>query len=261
MVVALPLAVILGYWAVPDEGAWAHLSEYVLTDYILNSFALLIGVAVLTGVTGLVTAWLVAAYDFPGRSLCEWTLFLPLALPTYIIAFTYGGLMDELGPVQTTVRALLGTEPGTHLPFPEIRSLPGVILVMSLVLYPYVYLICRAVITSQIQHLSDMAQVMGLSGTERFFRVALPLVRPALVAGIGLAVMEALGDFGSVSFYGVPTFTTGIYRTWFNLGDLASAARLSSLLMLFMLALILVERFSRRKIQVGVSNQPVESKR
>lgn len=261
LVVALPLGAILGYWTVPDEGSWAHLSKYVLTDYILNSFGLLIGVAILTGTIGLVTAWLVAAYDFPGRSAFEWMLFLPLALPTYIIAFTYGGFMDELGPVQTLTRSVLGTEAGTHLPFPEIRSLPGVILVMSLVLYPYVYLICRAVITNQIQHLSDMAQVMGLSGPERFFRVALPLVRPALVAGIGLAVMEALGDFGSVSFYGVPTFTTGIYRTWFNLGDLASAARLSSLLMLFMLALILVERFSRRKIQVGMSNQPVETRR
>jgi len=256
-IVGLPLLAILSYWFVPDKGSWDHLTEHVLGNYIFNSLWLLIGVAFLTGTIGVTTAWLVAAYEFPLRKHLEWALLLPLALPTYIISFTYGGILDEMGPVQLLMRDVLSIPLGQHMPFPEIRSLPGVLIVMSLVLYPYVYLICRAVIASQIQHLSDIAQVLGLSGPQRFFRVALPLVRPALVAGIGLAVMEALSDFGSVSFYGVPTFTTGIYRTWFNLGDITSAARLSSLLMIFMLALIFIERLSRRNIHVEVSNQPI----
>jgi iron(III) transport system permease protein len=260
-VVGLPLLAILSYWFVPDNGSWDHLAEHVLGDYIFNSLCILLGVALLTGTVGVSTAWLVAAYEFPLRRPLEWALILPLSLPTYIIAFTYAGLLDEMGPVQQGVRALLQIPLGEHMPFPEIRSLPGVIIVMSLVLYPYVYLICRAVIATQIQHLTDIAQVLGLSGTRRFFRVALPLVRPALVAGVGLAVMEALSDFGSVSFFGVPTFTTGIYRTWFNLGDLPSAARLSSLLMIFMLGLIFIERLSRRRIHVDVANQPVDIRR
>ncbi len=259
--VSLPLIAILSYWFVPDQGSWDHLAEHVLGDYIFNSFALLIGVGLITGTVGVSTAWLVAAYEFPLRRHLEWALLLPLSLPTYIIAFTYGGILDEMGPVQSSLRTLLSVPLGQPLPFPEIRSLPGVTIVMSLVLYPYVYLICRAVIATQIQHLTDIAQVLGLSEFKRFYRVVLPLVRPALVAGIGLAVMEALSDFGSVSFYGVPTFTTGIYRTWFNLGDLPSAARLSSLLMLFMLALIFVERLSRRNIHVDVANQPLGMRR
>ncbi len=257
LIVGLPLLAIFSYWLVPDQGSWDHLAEHVLGDYIFNSLWLLIGVGLLTGAIGVSTAWLVAAYEFPLRRHLEWALLLPLALPTYIISFTYGGLLDEMGPVQRAAREVLSIPLGQHMAFPEIRSLPGVIIVMSLVLYPYVYLICRAVIASQIQHLTDIAQVLGLSGPQRFFRVALPLVRPALVAGVGLAVMEALSDFGSVSFYGVPTFTTGIYRTWFNLGDLTSAARLSSLLMIFMLALIFIERLSRRNIHVDVANQPI----
>lgn len=257
LIIGLPLFAILSYWFVPDKGSWDHLTKHVLDEYVLNSLALMLGVGVLTGAVGVSTAWLIAAYEFPLRKYLEWALLLPLALPTYIIAFTYGGLLDEMGPVQLLTRVLFSIPLGQHMPFPEIRSLPGVIIVMSLVLYPYVYLICRAVIASQIQHLSDIAQVLGLSGPQRFFRVALPLVRPALVAGIGLAVMEALSDFGSVSFYGVQTFTTGIYRTWFNLGDLASSARLSSLLMIFMLVLIGIERLSRRNIHVDVANQPI----
>jgi len=261
IIVGLPLVAIFSYWLVPDQGAWDHLAEHVLGSYIANSFWLMIGVGLLSGIIGVTTAWLIAAYSFPIQRQLEWALLLPLALPTYIISFTYGGILDEMGSVQRTVRDLLSIPSGQHLPFPEIRSLPGVIIVMSLVLYPYVYLICRAVITSQIQHLTDTARTLGLSGTQRFFRIALPLVRPALVAGIGLAVMEALSDFGSVSFYGVPTFTTGIYRTWFNLGDLPSAARLSSLLMLFMLSLIFIEHYSRRQIRSSGFNTPLGSVR
>ncbi|MEM6600988.1 MAG: iron ABC transporter permease [Verrucomicrobiota bacterium] len=261
LIVGLPLIAICSYWLVPDQGSWDHLAEHVLADYLIHSLWLLIGVGLITGVIGVSTAWLVAAYDFPCQRLLEWALLLPLALPTYIIAFTYGGLLDEMGPVQRSTRDFLSIPLGQHLPFPEIRSLPGVIMVMSLVLYPYVYLICRAVIASQIQQLTDTARTLGLNGVQRFFRVVLPLVRPALMAGIGLAVMEALSDFGSVSFYGVTTFTTGIYRTWFNLGDLPSAARLSSLLMLFMLALIYWEHHSRRHLRLGAANQPVGSMR
>ncbi len=257
----MPLIVLASYWWVPDEsGTWEHLRRYVLADYVVNSLAILVGVAALVGPVGVTTAWLVAAYEFPWRRHFEWLLVLPLALPTYIIAFTYGGMLDEVGPVQKTLRGMMGWSIG-DVSLPPIRSLGGVILVMSLVLYPYVYLICRAVIATQIQHLSDVSQIMGLRGASRFFRIVLPLVRPALVAGTGLALMEALGDFGSVSFFGVDTFTTGIYRAWFNLEDVGSAARLSTMLMLFIFVLILVERWSRKNLHVEVANQPVGIRR
>ncbi|MEM6822624.1 MAG: iron ABC transporter permease, partial [Verrucomicrobiota bacterium] len=254
---------LISFWLYPSSGTetWDHLVETVLGEYIVNSLILLVGVGLITGVLGVSTAWLVAAYEFPWRRHLDWALLLPLSLPTYIISFTYGGMLDEMGPVQQGARFVLGVPNGVPFWFPEIRSLPGVILVMSLVLYPYVYLICRAVIASQIQHLNEVAQIMGISGFTRFFKVALPLVRPALVAGIGLAVMEALSDFGSVSFYGVPTFTTGIYRAWFNLGDLSSAARLSTLLLLFMFVVIMVEKLSRRRGSVAVSNPPFSARK
>jgi len=261
LLVALPVLVVFSFWLVPVESDWTHIRETVLGEYIRNSLGLFVIVAVVTAVVGATTAYLVATYEFPGRGFLEWVLILPLALPTYIAAFAYLGLLDYAGPVQTGIRDLFGFETARDYWFPEIASLPGVAIVMSLVLYPYVYLLARPVMSNQVQELHETARTFGWHGFGLFRRVALPLSRPAIAAGAGLAVMEALGDFGSVSFYGVPTFTTGIYRTWLNMGDLPGAARLASLLLVFVLAAILLERWSRRRMPVETANQRIEARR
>jgi len=261
LLVALPVLVVFSFWFVPVESDWTHIRETVLGEYIRNSLGLFVIVGLLTSLIGATTAYLIATYEFPGRGALEWLLILPLALPTYIAAFAYLGLLDYAGPVQTGIRELFGFETVRDYWFPRVASMPGVAVVMSLVLYPYVYLLARPVMSNQVQELHETARTFGWRGIGLFRRVALPLSRPAIAAGAGLAVMEALGDFGSVSFYGVPTFTTGIYRTWLNMGDLPGAARLASLLLIFILAAILIERWSRRRMPVETANQRIEARR
>lgn len=261
LLVALPVLVVFSYWFVPAGSNWTHLRETVLVGYIGNSIGLFLIVGLLTALIGSWTAFLISSYEFPGRGFLEWFLILPLALPTYIAAFSYLGILDYAGPVQSLIRETFGFETAREYWFPRIASLPGVAVVMSLVLYPYVYLLARPVMSNQVQELNEMARTFGWRGFGLFRKVALPLSRPAIAAGTGLAVMEALGDFGSVSFYGVSTFTTGIYRTWLNMNDLPGAARLASLLLLFILTVVLLERWSRRRMPVETANQRIEARR
>jgi iron(III) transport system permease protein len=182
---------------------------------------------------------------FPGRGVLEWALLLPLAVPTYAIGFTYAGLLNYAGPVQSTLRETFGWSHGDYW-FPEIQSLGGVIVVMSLVLYPYVFLLGRMAFLGQSACALEIGRTLGHGPWRGFLRIALPLARPALAGGVALALMEAIADFGLVQYYGVPTFTTGIYRTWFGLGDPAAAAQLSAVLLAFVLAVLLFEEWSRR---------------
>jgi iron(III) transport system permease protein len=184
--------------------------------------------------------------EFPGRRLFEWALLLPMALPAYIIAYTYTGMLDFAGPVQTTLRELFGWSYGDYW-FPDVRSLSGAILMLSLVLYPYVYLLARAAFLEQSVCVLEVSRTLGAGPWRSFLRVALPLARPAVIAGLSLALMETLADYGTVQYFGVNTFTTGIFRTWFGLGDSAAAAQLSAVLMTFVFVLILLERWSRRQ--------------
>ena len=242
--VAVPVVVVASSVFAPTSEVWRHLVETVLRDYVLNSLFLMIGVGAGTVVIGVAAAWLVTMCRFPGRAVFEWALLLPLAVPAYAIAFTYGSLFEYAGPVQSGLRELFGWGRGDYW-FPEVRSLGGAVVVMTVVLYPYVYLLARAAFLEQSVCVIEISRTLGRGPWRSFFEVALPLARPAIVGGVALALMEALSDFGAVQHLAVPTFTTGIFRTWFGLGDPIAAAQLSALLMVFVLVLIVAERGSR----------------
>jgi len=255
---ALPVLVVVGFVFVPAGDTWRHLATTVLPDYVSNSLLLMLGVAAGTLIGGIGAAWLTSMCRFPGRGLLEWALLLPMAMPAYIIAYTYTGMLDFAGPVQTLLRDLTGWGYGDYW-FPRVRSLHGAAVMLSLVLYPYVYLLTRAAFLSQSLCVLDVSRTLGNGPWRTFFHVALPLARPAIVAGLSLALMETLADYGTVQYFGVPTFTTGIFRTWFGLGEPAAAAQLSALLLGFVLALILLERWSRRSARYHHTSQREQS--
>ena len=246
LAVALPIGTVLVFGLAPAGDVWAHLADTVLADYVRNSLLLMVGVGAGTLVLGVSTAWLTSMCSFPGRRLFSWALLLPLAMPAYIIAYTYTGLLEVAGPVQEALRAAFGWDYGDYW-FPEIRSLGGAICMLSLVLYPYVYLLARAAFLEQSLCVLEVARTLGCGPWRAFFSVALPLARPAVIAGLSLALMEALADYGAVHYFGVSTFTTGIFRTWFGLGDPAAAAQLATMLLAFVFVLVALERGSRRR--------------
>ena len=245
LVVALPMLTLFGSFLQPAVEVWQHLAQTSLRDTITNSLLLMLGVGIGTLVLGVSTAWVSATCEFPGRRFFEWALLLPMAIPAYIIAYTYTGLLDFSGPVQGALRATFGWGYGDYW-FPNIRSLTGAIVLLSLVLYPYVYLLARSAFLEQSVCVLEVSRTLGATPMHTFLRVALPMARPAIVAGLLLALMETLADYGTVQYFGVNTFTTSIFRTWFGLGDAMAAAQLSALLMAFVLVLMLFERWSRR---------------
>ncbi|MBE9124827.1 MULTISPECIES: ABC transporter permease [unclassified Coleofasciculus] len=248
VLVSTPVLFVLSNIFADAGEIWRHLAETVLWRYIANSFWLMLGVGFGVAVIGVGTAWLVTMCRFPGSRLFEWALLLPLAAPAYVLAYTYTDFLDFSGPVQTTLRNLFGWSYGDYW-FPNIRSLWGAIAMLTLVLYPYVYLLVRVAFLEQSVCTLEASRSLGCSPWRSFFAVALPLARPAIAAGMALALMETLNDFGTVKYFGVDTFTTGIYRTWFGLGNRVAAAQLAAFLLLFILWLILLERWSRRRAQ------------
>lgn len=223
-----------------------HLWNTVLSDYVKNSFLLAFGVAAITLLLGVPTAWLTSVCTFPGQRIFIWMLLLPLAFPAYIIAYTYTGILDYAGPVHEFFREVLGKEISDQFYF-TIRSVPGATVMLGLVLYPYVYLLTRAAFLEQSVSFLEVSRTLGYSVTQGFFKLAIPLARPAIVTGLSLALMETLADYGTVAYFSISTFTTGIFRTFYGFGDLTAAAQLSTMLMLFIALLIFSERYSRRK--------------
>ena len=244
--ISLPVVIILSYVANANGELWQHLIDTVLNDYLLNSLLMLLGVGAGVLLLGVPTAWLTSMCSFPGRRLLSWALLLPLAMPAYIIAYTYAGLLDFAGPVQTWIRDLTGLSYGDYWFF-EIRSLGGAIIMMSLVLYPYVYLMARAAFLEQSVSSIEVGCSLGYSRWQAMWSLALPMARPAIIAGLSLALMETLADYGTVQYYGVSTFTTGIFRTFYGYGDTAAAAQLAASLLAFVILLVLLERYSRRR--------------
>ncbi len=242
--VLLPVAsVLLGIFGESSD-TWQHLASTVLATYLGNSAVLALGVGVVTLIMGVGTAWLVATCEFPGRRMLETGLILPLAMPTYIVAYTYAEVLAHAGPVQGVLQIVL--DPSTTAALRTgLMSLPGAIFILSLVLYPYVYLITRASFLKQSGGILETSRILGKSGWGSFRQVALPMARPAVVAGVTLVLMEVLNEYGAVKYFGVSTFTTGIFRAWFSLGDTPSAIRLSACLLAFVFFLILVERVQR----------------
>ena len=243
--VSLPLLAVLLAAAVPAGPVWAHIAATTLPEMLGNSAMLAALVAAMAGTAGALTAWLVTACRFPGHRVLEVALLLPLAMPAYVSAYAYTWLLDAAGPVQSAIRAATGLTWREMAWFPEIRSLPGAALVLAMVLYPYVYLLCRNAFLGQSTCLVEVSRTLGHSLGQTFLRVALPLARPALAAGLGLALMEVLADFGTVQHFGVRTLTTGIYETWFGLEDRGAASQLAAALLGCVAMLLLLERLAR----------------
>ncbi|MEM9487439.1 MAG: iron ABC transporter permease, partial [Cyanobacteria bacterium P01_F01_bin.116] len=258
LLVASPILVVLGSVFSPSEGVFSHLASTVLSQYITHSLMLMVGVGIGVLVLGIGTAWLVTMGHFPGSHIFEWALLLPLAAPAYLLAYTYTDWLDYYGPVQFWLRSQFGWQSVTDYWFPDVRSVGGAIIMFSLTLYPYVYMLARVAFLEQSVCTLEASRSLGCGPWRSFFRVALPLARPAIMAGLSLALMETLSDFGTVDYFGVNTFTTGIYRTWFGMGAQVAAAQLSAMLMVFVLALIILERWSRRQAKYYQAKNSVQ---
>ncbi|MEE2668475.1 MAG: iron ABC transporter permease [Gemmatimonadota bacterium] len=237
------LVILLGSLGRRSE-MWSHLASTVLSTYVINSTILMLGVGALSLLLGLIPAWLVSTHDFPGRRTFEWSLVLPLAIPTYIIAYTYAGLLEYDSVLPRALSAVWSGTEAWHLRS-AIMSLKGAVVMMALVLYPYVYIIARASFMRQSGAVLETASALGRGPWDTFAKVALPMSRPAVVGGLTLVLMEVLNEYGAVRYFGVPTFTTGIFRAWFPLNDPIAAMRLSGILLLFVFMLIIFERLQR----------------
>lgn len=245
----VPLLVIAGALIAPETGVWAHLSRHVLPDVVANTLKLVLGVALLAGVLGTSLAWLTAMHEFPGRRWLEWALLLPLAIPAYVLAFVAVGFLDYAGPLQSAMRSAFGSSAW----IPPIRSTGGVIFVLSLALYPYVYLLARSAFLSQGRRVLEVAQTFGYSRSAAVWRVALPMAKPWIAGGVALVCMETLADFGAVSIFNFNTFTTAIYRAWFGLFSVHAALELSAVLLVFVFIALLLERRSRAGVRFATN--------
>ena len=243
--IAVPiLSVAVNLFIGGTSDTWSHLAATVLPSYVANTLWLCVGVSAGVILIGVATAWVVSTYEFPGRRIFEWAVVLPLAVPAYVMAYTYTDLLQFVGPVQTWLRAAFGWQAGGYW-FPDVRTLGGAIAMFVFVLYPYVYLLTRAAFLARTTGMLEAGRTLGLGPWASFFRIALPLARPAVAAGASLALMETLADYGAVSYFGVQTFTTGIYRAWFGLGDRTAAAQLAAGLLGAVALVLFLERLSR----------------
>ncbi|MCE7027079.1 ABC transporter permease [Jiella avicenniae] len=256
--VAMPFAALVWLAASGTSSNWSHLATTILPEASRVTLQLMLGVALLAGTFGVVTAWLVASFDFPGRRLFSWALVLPLAVPTYIAAYCFVEFLHFAGPVQSAIRAIFGFQTSRDYWFPDVRSLWGAILILSSVLYPYVYLTVRMVFLMQGRKAADVARTLGASQAAVFRKVLFPLARPAIAIGVSLALMESVNDIGAVEFLGVRTLTFAVYSTWLNRGDLYGATQIALLMLAVIVLLVLVERFARRRqrFTLGRADRP-----
>jgi iron(III) transport system permease protein len=245
--VMAPVATLMWFALQGSVDHWSHLVSYVLPVALRNTVLLLLGVGVLVTCLGVGSAWLITAFQFPSRRILSWALLLPLAVPTYIVAFAYLDILHPIGPVQTLVRDVLGYDSPRQFRLPDLRSLPGAIFLLGFVLYPYVYLSTRVMFATQAASLLEAARVLGESGRSAFFRVALPMARPAIAVGVSLALLETLNDIGASEFLGVQTLTVSVYTTWVTRSDLAGAAQIALAMLAIVAILVLIERHGRRR--------------
>lgn len=248
-IVALPVVSVIFLAFFPEENIWPHLLDTTLPRYLLTTVKLMVGVGAITLAIGLATAWAVTMCEFPGRKFFEWAMLLPFAVPAYVIAYVYTSLLDYAGPVQRALREWFGWQNASDYWFPEIRSLEGATVMIGLVLYPYVYLLARAAFLEQSPSLFAVSRSLGHSALSTFFRVVLPIARPAVAVGLSLVLMETLNDFGTVDFFAVQTLTAGLFDTWMNLGNLGGAAQIATTMLVFVVLLVTLERYSRRRQQ------------
>ncbi len=250
-----PLLVVLASLFGNYSDNWNHLLTYVLSSYVFNSLFLIFGVSIIASILGVGSAWIVSNYNYLGKSFFEWALILPLAVPPYILAYTFTGLFDSYGSANNLVRELFSLN-SNYIFFPNIRNIYGAIIVFSFTLYPYIYLATRMALINQSRSILEVGKTLGLNKLGIVFKLALPMIRPAIIAGLMLVIMETLSDFGAVEHFAIPTFTTGIFRTWYGLYDLQTAMQLSSLLLIFVTFFIFIERLSRKNISY-TSGSPI----
>ncbi|WP_310597416.1 ABC transporter permease [Aeromonas aquatica] len=250
LLLGLPVLALVFSAFSADGELFSHLADTVLSDYLANTAGLVLGVVGLSLLFGVPTAWLVAMCQVPGRRALQWALMLPMAMPSYIVAYVYTDLLDYSGPLQAGLRTLFDWNTPADYWFPAIRSLGGAAWVLALVLFPYVYLLARASFLEQSVSLIHSSRLLGCTPWQSFRRLSLPLARPAIMVAISLVAMETLADFATVHFFAINTLTTAIYDTWLGYGSLATAAKLSCLMLLAVVLLIAVERGSRRRQQV-----------
>lgn len=244
-IVAMPLISVIGLAWSAEGDLWRHLLDTVLWTYVGNTLGLGLGVSVGTLLIGVPAAWLVTMCRFPGRGLFEWALLIPLAVPAYVIAYTYTDILEYAGPFQAGLRDLFGWKTAAEYYFPDIRSLGGAMIMFSLVLYPYIYLLARAAFLAQSVAVLEVSRTLGQTAWGAFWLVAMPMARPALVVGLALVLMETLNDFGTVEYFAVPTLTLGIFNVWLGMGSIEGAAQLATILLVFVMVLIGFERAQR----------------
>ena len=248
-----PVIIVLSSLFYGYSENWFHLYNYVLSEYIINSIFLIIGVSFFVVLIGVLSSWLVTHYNFAGKSFFEWALILPLAVPPYILAYTFTEIFDTYGSANILLNNIFLFE-DKKVFFPNVRNIYGAIAVFSFTLYPYVYLVSRMAFINQSISIIEAGRVLGLSRVGAFFKLSIPLVRPAIFAGLALVIMETLSDFGAVEHFAIATFTTGIFRTWFGMYDLNTAMQLASLLLIFVTVFLVIERISRREVSFVSSN-------
>ncbi|WP_199610695.1 ABC transporter permease [Flocculibacter collagenilyticus] len=255
-VLSLPLFALIVQAFSPDDAIFSHLASTVLADYVVNTLLLVFLVSVLSFFIGVPLAWLMSVCDFPLRRTFEWALMLPLAMPAYIIAYTYTDLLDYAGPVQIALRNWFGWQSPDDYWFFEIRSLGGAACMLALVLFPYVYIMCRATFIEQSNSLINASRVLGCTPWQSFWKVSLPLARGTIIAAIALIGMETVADFATVHYFSVSTLTTAVYDTWLGHYSLAAAAKLSVVMLGVIFLLLALEKYHRRKREIYQGQQP-----
>ena len=248
-VVLAPIVAVLWIAAFPTDNIWPHLLSTTLPRYMSNTLVLMLCVGLLTAMVGTGAAWLVSRYDFVGRRWMEWLLLLPLAIPAYIGAYALVDFLEYAGPVQTTLRELMGWQTSRDYWFPEIRSKGAAVIVLAAALYPYVYLLARAAFREQSGSAEEVAQSLGAGALQRFWRVGLPMARPAIAAGVAIVMMETVNDFGTVDYFAVQTLTTGIFSVWLESNNAGGAAQIASVVLALVIILVTLEKSSRRKLR------------
>ncbi|MGM0369191.1 MAG: ABC transporter permease [Bacillota bacterium] len=240
----------------PASENWQHIKEYLLQDYIINSMILVFFTGVASIIVGFIPAWLITQYQFPGRDFFSWSLILPLAIPPYIGAYTYEGMLNYTGVIQAFLRTNLNLE--INPAYFDIMTIEGAVFIYTIFLFPYVYLITKSFLAKQSGALIEVGRSLGRSSLDIFLSIALPISRGAIVAGVSLVTLEVLNDYGVVKYFGIPTFSTAIFKSWFSMGDLSSAVRLSALLMIFVFVMLVVEKLSRGGKKYSYSSSQVK---
>ncbi|WP_137700019.1 ABC transporter permease [Marimonas lutisalis] len=262
-IVLAPIVSVLGLALFPSDNIWPHLIATTLPRYIGNTALLMGAVGLVTAMVGTGAAWIIARYRFPLSRWLEWLLLLPLAIPAYVGAYALVDLLEYAGPVQTGLRAVFGWQSARDYWFPEIRSMGAAIIVLSASLYPYVYLLSRAAFREQSGSSEEVAMSLGAGAMARFWRVGLPLARPAIAAGVAIVMMETVNDFGTVDFFAVQTLTTGIFSVWLESNNAGGAAQIASVVLVLVILLVTLEKLSRRRVQffnLSSRHRPIERK-